>query len=140
MSFTYSQLQIGDNQSFSKTITEADILLFAAVSGDYNQIHINDVYASGTKFGKRIAHGALTASLIPAALTLAFPGSVYISQFCEFTAPVFIGDTITSTVTCIEKLEKGRVRLQTNCHNQKGDLVLKGEALIRLAPERKPTL
>ncbi len=137
MAYTYSQLKIGDSETFSKTITAADILLFAAVSGDMNQLHINDEYAKATMFGQRIAHGALTSSLIPAALTLAFPGSVYISQYVEFKAPVFINDTITVIVTCKEKREKRRVVMQTNCYNQRGECVLEGEAVTKLAREEK---
>ena len=135
MSYTYSALKVGDSQTFSKTITSADILLFTAVSGDINQLHINDEYAKTTFFGKRIAHGALTSSLIPAALTMAFPGSVYISQYVEFKAPVFIDDTITVVVTCKEKREKRQVVMQTNCYNQDGKCVLEGEAVTKLARE-----
>ena len=135
MAYTYSALKIGDSEQFSKTITAADILLFAAVSGDMNQLHINDEYAKKTFFGQRIAHGALTSSLIPAALTMAFPGSIYISQYVEFKAPVFINDTITVIVTCKEKREKRHVVMQTDCFNQKGDLVLTGTAVTKLARE-----
>ena len=135
MAYTYSALKIGDSEQFSKTITAADILLFAAVSGDMNQLHINDEYAKKTFFGQRIAHGALTSSLIPAALTMAFPGSIYISQYVEFKAPVFINDTITVTVTCKEKREKRHVVMQTDCFNQKGELVLTGTAVTKLARE-----
>ena len=135
MAYTYSTLKIGDSGQFSKTITAADILLFAAVSGDMNQLHINDEYAKKTFFGQRIAHGALTSSLIPAALTMAFPGSIYISQYVEFKAPVFINDTITVIVTCKEKREKRHVVMQTDCFNQKGELVLTGTAVTKLARE-----
>lgn len=135
MSYTYSELKIGDSQEFSKTITSADVLLFAAVSGDMNQLHINDEYAKNTRFGRRIVHGALTSSLIPGALSAAFPGSIYISQYCEFKAPVFIDDTITVVVTCKEKLEKRHVIMQTNCYNQQGELVLEGQAETKLAKE-----
>lgn len=135
MAYTYSALKIGDSEQFSKTITAADILLFAAVSGDMNQLHINDEYAKMTFFGQRIAHGALTSSLIPAALTMAFPGSIYISQYVEFKAPVFINDTITVIVTCKEKCEKRHVVMQTDCFNQKGELVLTGTAVTKLARE-----
>ena len=136
MAYQYSTLQVGDSEKFIKTITDADILLFAAVSGDMNQLHINDEYAKTTFFGRRIAHGALTSSLIPAALTLAFPGSVYISQYVEFKAPVYIGDTITVIVSCKEKREKRQVVMQTNCYNQKGECVLEGEAETKLAREK----
>lgn len=135
MSFLYSQLQIGDKEEFSKTITSADILLFAAVSGDMNRLHIDDEYAKTTMFGKRIAHGALISGLIPAALTKAFPGSIYISQTSRFTAPVFIGDTITVVITCLEKLDKRHVIMDTTAYNQDGVAVLKGEARTKLARE-----
>lgn len=135
MPYQYSKLEIGDSQEFSKTITSADVLLFAAVSGDMNQLHINEEFGKTTPFGHRIAHGMLTAALIPAALTLAFPGSVYISQFVKFTAPVYIGDTITARVVCKEKREKNHVIMQTNCYNQDGVCVLEGEAETKLAKE-----
>lgn len=135
MSYKYSELKPGDSQSFRKTITDADILLFAGVSGDMNPMHIDDLYAKDTKFGRRLVHGALTASLIPAALTLAFPGSVYISQYVAFKAPVFIGDTITATVTCTEKREKGNVVMDCKCYNQNGDCVIEGEAITKLPRE-----
>ena len=93
-----------------------------------NQLHINEEYAKTTFFGQRIAHGALTSSLIPAALTIAFPGSVYISQFVKFVAPVHIGDTITVVVTCKEKQERRNVVMETNCYNQDGKCVLEVEA------------
>ncbi len=135
MVYTYSQLQIGDSNEFEKTITTADVLLFSAVSGDCNPMHISDEFAAKSKFGARIAHGALTASLISTALTNAFPTSIYISQKSEFKAPVYLGDTIKAVVICKEKLGKGKVKMQTNCYNQKGELVLEGEAITRLARE-----
>ena len=135
MVYTYSQLQIGDSNEFEKTITAADVLLFSAVSGDCNPMHVSDEFAAKSKFGARIAHGALTSSLISTALTNAFPTSIYISQYSEFKAPVYLGDTIKAVVTCKEKLEKGRVKMQTNCYNQRGELVLEGEAITRLARE-----
>lgn len=136
MAYTYDTLKIGDSESFEKTITDADLLLFCAVSGDINPVHISDEYAKTTRFGKRIAHGALVAGLIPAALTAAFPGSIYISQYCEFVAPVFIGDTIRSVVTCVEKMEKGRVKMETNCYNQDGVMVIRGTAVTKLARQK----
>lgn len=137
MAYTYSNLKVGDSESFGKTITEADILLFAAVSGDMNQLHVNEEYGKTTMFGHRIAHGALTSSLIPAALTKAFPGSIYISQYVEFTGPVYAGDTITAVVTCLEKKEKRHVIMETNCYNQRGECVLKGQAETKLAREEQ---
>ena len=134
-SYTYSQLQIGDSNSFEKTVTAADILLFSAVSGDCNPMHINDEFAKSSPFGQRIAHGALVSSLISTALTNAFPTSIYISQTVNFLHQVYIGDTIKAVVTCKEKLGKGRVLMQTDCFNQEGNKVIEGEAVTRLARE-----
>ena len=135
MVYTYSQLQVGDSNEFEKTITAADVLLFSAVSGDCNPMHINDEFGGKSKFKRRIAHRALTSSLISTALTNAFPTSIYISQYSEFKSPVYLGDTIKAVVTCREKLGKGRDKMQTNCYNQRGELVLEGEAITRLARE-----
>ena len=140
MVFKYEDLKVGDSNFFEKTVSEADILLFSAVSGDQNPMHCNDKFASQSKFGKRIAHGALTNALISTALTKTFPTSIYISQHTEFMAPVYIGDTIRATVTCLEKLEKGRVRMKTECFNQDEVLVVTGEAVVRCAREIPPEL
>ena len=140
MVYTYEKLCIGDSNAFEKTITDADVLLFSAVSGDNNPMHTYDEFAKKSKFGQRIVHGALTSGLISTALTRAFPTSIYISQYTEFCSPVYIGDTIRAVVTCVEKLEKGRVRMKTECFNQKGTLVLTGEAVTRLAREIPPEL
>lgn len=137
-SYVYSELQVGDSNSFEKTITSADVLLFAAVSGDCNPMHTNEEYAKKSSFGGRIAHGALVSGLISTALTNAFPTSIYISQSVNFLAPVHIGDTVRAVVTCKEKLGKGRVRMQTDCFNQDGVKVVEGEAVTRLAREPIP--
>lgn len=88
--YDVEDLEPGMSASFSKTITEADIVLFAAVSGDTNSIHLNDEFAAATRFGGRIAHGFLTASMISAAIAnrLPGPGTVYLGQQLRFKAPV----------------------------------------------------
>ena len=134
-SYVYSKLRVGDSNSFEKTITVADVLLFSAVSGDCNPMHVSDEFAKKSQFGQRIAHGALVSGLISTALTNAFPTSIYISQNVKFLAPVFLGDTIKAVVTCKEKLGKGRVLMQTDCFNQNGVKVIEGEAVTRLARE-----
>src|SRR5438067_6659993 len=90
----------GDSASFAKTITEADILLYSAVSGDTNPLHLNAEYAANSRFGQRIAHGMLTAGLISAVIgtKLPGPGAIYMSQSLNFRAPVHLGDTVTATV------------------------------------------
>jgi 3-hydroxybutyryl-CoA dehydratase len=101
--------------TFAKTITEADIILFAGASGDNNAIHINDEFARATSFGGRIAHGFLTASVISAAVAnrLPGPGAIYISQQMNFRAPVRPGDTVHASVVVREvNTERARVTLE----------------------------
>ncbi|MEH7381652.1 MaoC family dehydratase [Bacillus sp. JJ1533] len=129
---------VGQTASCSKTITETDINLFAGLSGDFNPIHIEDEYAKKTRYKKRIAHGLLTSSLLSQLLGVHLPGkgSVYMEQTIRFTAPVFIGDTITAMATIQEcNREKNRVKLLTECHNQKGELVLTGTAVMMVPSE-----
>jgi len=135
---TIDELSIGDQASFSKTISETDIYLYAGITGDFNPAHINEAYAQTTAFKTRIAHGMLIAGFISNLLgtRLPGPGTIYMSQDLKFLAPVAIGDTITATVEVIDILtEKKRVRLKTTCMNQKGTIVLDGEALV--SPPRK---
>jgi 3-hydroxybutyryl-CoA dehydratase len=126
-------LKIGERASFSKTITESDVYLFAGVTGDVNPAHLNEEYAKQTIFKSRIAHGILTAGLISAVIgvQLPGPGTIYASQTLNFLAPVHIGDTITATVEIIEVFsEKNRVTLKTYCINQDGIIVTTGEAKV----------
>ncbi|MCG6928953.1 MAG: MaoC family dehydratase, partial [Desulfofustis sp.] len=128
----------GDQASFSKTISETDVYLYAGITGDFNPAHIDETYAQKTAFKTRIAHGMLTAGFISNVVgtQLPGPGTIYVSQSLKFMAPVVIGDTITATVQVIDILpEKKRVRLKTTCANQEGTVVLDGEALI--SPPRK---
>lgn len=125
-------LQPGMTGSFSKTITEADIVLFAAVSGDNNAVHTNEEFAATTVFGGRIAHGFLTASVISAAIAnrLPGPGTIYLGQQLNFRAPVRPGDTVHASVTVkTVDLAKARVTLETVCH-VKGKVVIDGEAHV----------
>ena len=136
---TFDQLNIGDSDRFSKTVTDTDIYLFAGVTGDFNPAHIDEAYAQGTFFKTRIAHGMLSAGFISAVIgtRLPGPGTVYMRQTLDFLAPVRIGDTVTATVEVIEKMEdKKRVRLKTTCVNQEGTRILDGEALV--SPPRLP--
>ena len=135
---TIDELKVGEQASFSKTISESDVYLYAGITGDFNPAHVNEAYAQTTAFKTRIAHGMLTAGFISNLLgtRLPGPGSIYMSQNLKFLAPVTFGDTITATVEVIEILtEKKRVRLKTTCANQEGTIVLDGEALI--SPPRK---
>lgn len=125
-------LSVGMSASYSKTVTEADVTLFAGVSGDDNPVHINEEFAAETIFKGRIAHGMFSAGLISAVLgtRLPGPGSIYVAQQLKFKAPVRIGDTLTATATVKEvDMERKRVILETMC-SVKGKMVVDGEAIM----------
>jgi 3-hydroxybutyryl-CoA dehydratase len=130
---TISELKVGDTAEFSKTVSEADVYLFAGVSGDLNPAHLNEAYARDTFFKTRIAHGMLCGGFVSAVLGMQLPGpgSIYLRQELIFKAPVRFGDTITARAEVIEiNTKKNRVRLKTTCVNQEGTPVLDGEALV----------
>ena len=129
----FEELAVGQSAETTKTITETDIVLFAGITGDFNPMHVDEVTASATKFGGRIAHGMLSASLLSATLGMKLPGpgAIYMSQSLRFTRPVRIGDTVTARVEVLELMtEKNRVRVGTECRNQAGDVVITGEATL----------
>ena len=130
--YDYEDLKPGMSAVCAKTITEADIVLFAAASGDNTAVHINEEFAQTTQFKGRIAHGMLTASVISAAIAgrLPGPGTVYLSQNLRFRAPVRPGDTVHATVTVKEMLpENRRVALTTVC-SVANKVVIDGDALV----------
>ncbi|SKC58900.1 MaoC family dehydratase [Maledivibacter halophilus] len=130
---TIKEIQIGDKAFFQKTITETDVYLYAGITGDINPAHINQEVSKNTMFKGRIAHGMLTAGLVSAVLgvQLPGPGTIYLGQELKFTAPVRFGDTIKAEVEVIERIEeKNRLKLNTICTNQNGDVVLKGVATV----------
>ena len=123
----------GDTASISKTITDDDIQKFADASGDHNPLHLDDEFAKSTRFGRRIAHGMFSASLISAVIANQLPGqgSIYLGQTLKFVAPVFPGDTITARVTVISiRDDKPVMKLETVCSNQHGEVVITGEATV----------
>jgi 3-hydroxybutyryl-CoA dehydratase len=129
-------LQVGETASLSKTITDDDIHAFADLVGDHNPVHLDDEFARTTRFGRRIAHGMLSASLISALLANKLPGqgTVYLSQSLQFIAPVFPGDTVTARVTVTKVREdKPIVTLETVCTNQRDETLIKGEAVVLVA-------
>lgn len=134
---TYEQFALGDHAEFTKTITETDIALFAAISGDFYPLHVDDEYAKTTRFGRRAAHGMLTASLFSTVhgLLLQRPGGISVHQTLHFRAPVFAGDTLTARAEIVEMLpEKRRFRCRTTVTNQRGELVLDGESVEQKDP------
>ena len=129
-------LRVGDTASLSKVLSEQDVLTFAEITRDCNPVHVDEAFAAQTRFGRRIAHGMLTAGLISAVLgtQLPGPGSIYLSQSLKFRAPVYLGDTITAVVEVIAvRQDKPIVTLATTCKNQKGETVVEGEAVLLVA-------
>ncbi|MHA6494389.1 MaoC family dehydratase [Pseudomonas borbori] len=137
----YDALEVGQTASYSKTVEERDIQLFAAVSGDHNPVHLDADYAATTMFKERIAHGMFSGALISAAVAceLPGPGTIYLGQTMRFTLPVKLGDTLTVRLEILEKLPKFRVRVATRVFNQNDELVVDGEAEI-LAPRKQQTV
>ena len=132
----FEDLKVGQEASISKTVSEADVVAFANVSGDKNPVHLDAAYAATTMFKERIAHGMLSAAYISAVfgMDLPGPGSIYISQSLNFKAPVKIGDTVVTTVKILELMEKRRVKFETVCAVG-GKPVLAGEAVL-MVPAR----
>ncbi len=130
---TIDMIEIGDSASFTKTVTETDVVLYAGITGDLNPAHIDEVSAGKSMFGGRIAHGMLSAGFISNVLgtQLPGPGTIYMGQELRFTRPVRIGDTVTATVTAIEKnVEKNRMKFDTTVVNQNGETVITGVATV----------
>jgi acyl dehydratase len=130
------KINAGDTASLSKTIGDNDIRAFAAVTGDHNPLHLDAHFAQQTRFGRPIAHGMLSASLISAVIANELPGqgSIYLAQTLQFVAPVFPGDTVTARVTVIGiREDKPIVRLDTVCTNQRNEVVIKGEATVLIS-------
>jgi 3-hydroxybutyryl-CoA dehydratase len=126
-------LQPGEAASRTATITDKMIRGFAALTGDTNPVHLDDDYAAGSRFGRRIAHGMIAAGLISATLAndLPGPGTVYLSQSLKFKLPVYPDDTITATVEVVSvRPDKPIVTLSTVCTNQDDKVVLEGEAVV----------
>jgi 3-hydroxybutyryl-CoA dehydratase len=137
--FYLEDLSVGMTAVFGKTVTEADIMMFAGVSGDTNPVHLNEEFACGTAFEGRIAHGMLTASFISTVIgtKLPGPGCIYLSQSLKFLAPVRVGDTVKAVVEIVGiDADRKRITMDTKC--LVGDKpVLAGEALIMVQKKAK---
>jgi len=127
------RFSVGDSAEITKTIEQSDIDAFARVTGDHNPVHVDEAFAQTTRFGRTIAHGMLSASLISAVLAKKLPGagSIYLGQTLQFVAPVFPGDAITARVTVKEiRPDKPIMKLETVCINQRDEVVIRGEATV----------
>ena len=140
--YTYEEITIGQTATYSKTVDQRDIQLFAAVSGDVNPVHLDADYAAATDFGEPIAHGMLSGALISAALAMELPGpgAVYIKQSLTFRLPVKVGDTVTIQLEVTDKKDRRRfVTLDCKAVNQNGKVVANGTAEV-IAPAEKISL
>lgn len=131
-------IDIGRKGSFTRLVTDEDVLAFSQVSGDTNPIHVDVDYAKKTRFKQRVAHGSLSASYISAALAQVTNRAVtivYLSQNLRFRRPVFAGDTITAIAEVVSlDSKRRRAKVNTVCTNQKGEQVVVGEAEVMLDP------
>lgn len=130
---TILELDVGDFEEYTKVLTEKDVVLFSEVSGDNNPVHLDEAYASTTRFKHRIVHGHLVASLFSALLGTKLPGqgSIYLGQTIKYLKPVYLNDEIRAVVTVVEcDKEKNRVKLETNAYNQNNEMVITGMAEI----------
>ena len=130
--YAFEDLQVGQTASMGKTITDADILMFAAVSLDTNPVHMDSDAAAASVFKERVAHGMLSAGLISAVMGTRLPGNgtVYLEQTLRFRRPVRIGDTVTATVEVVAlDPAKRHATLHTVC-KARGKVVIDGEAVV----------
>ena len=137
--YTYDEIEIGQTASYSQTVEEHDIQMFAAVSGDVNPVHLDAEFAATTQFKQPIAHGMLTGAYVSAALALELPGpgTIYLGQSLRFRLPVLIGDTITVELEVTDKRDDRKfVTLECKAINQNGKLVASGTAEV-MAPTEK---
>ncbi len=140
--FTYEEITVGQTASYSKTVQDLDIQLFAAASGDINPVHLDDDFAAQTRFGQRIAHGMLTASFVSAALAMKLPGPgcIFLEQSVKFRLPVCIGDTVRVDLEVTDKKDRRQtITLDCKAYNQNDKLVLTGTSVV-MAPPRKLAL
>jgi 3-hydroxybutyryl-CoA dehydratase len=132
---TLDGFTIGQSAELTRTLTEADVMAFAEVTGDFNPVHVDAEAAAASSFGERIVHGMLTASLLSALLATKLPGAgaIYLSQTLRFLRPVKLGDTVTAqvSITAIDS-DKRRLTLATSVRNERGKHVVDGQAVVQL--------
>jgi len=132
---TYEEISVGDRASFTKTISETDVYLYAGISGDFNPVHIDEEYAKTTPFGRRIAHGGLAGSLLAPVLGMKLPGlgTVALEVTQKYRAPVYPGVQVTGKVERLKAVE-----MKILWTNQDGTTVSKGTCTV-LPPQRNPS-
>lgn len=131
---TLADLSVGDSAQSSKTVTETDVALFAAISGDFNPVHMDAEYAKTTPFGARVAHGPLTLALCAGLLGMELPGvgTVAVSNHIDYKAPVYIGDTVTTRLTVSElDADRNRATIAITWTKQDGTVVAEGVVVVK---------
>ena len=133
----FEDLKVGDTAYVEKTISEFDVYNFAGITGDFSWLHINEEKSREGHFKTRIVHGMLLVGMISNVIGNQMPGAgtVYGSQNLRFIRPCYIHDTVQARTQVIELMPAGRVKLRTTCHNQNGELIIDGEAIV--IPPRK---
>lgn len=133
----YEDYVIGETASYTKAVTEADVVRFAELSGDFNPLHMDEAFAGESRFGRRVVHGCFSSALISTVIGMKLPGpgALYVSQTSHFRKPVFIGDTLTARAEVREKFTKKEgtlrfLKLSTTVTNASGQIVTDGEALV----------
>ena len=126
--------EVGQAHICEQLVDDALVRAFAEVSGDRNPIHLDEAVAATSRFGRRIAHGGILFALVSRVLGMEMPGmgTVYLGQTCRFMSPVFLGDTVRLTATLVELLPKSQARITTLITRQDGEVVMDGEALVKL--------
>jgi 3-hydroxybutyryl-CoA dehydratase len=131
----FADLTVGQYVERTRVMTEALINAYAELTGDFSPVHVDEAVAAKTRFGRRIAHGMLSAGFLSAVIGMELPGpgTIWASQAFKFSKPVTIGDTITWRVEVVELIpERRRARLSTMCTNQRGEVVIEGEGVVKL--------
>ena len=139
---TFDEINVGDTADYSRLVTNREVELFAAVSGDHNPVHLDPEYAATTQFGECIAHGMLTGAFISAAIAMELPGpgTIYLGQTLQFRSPVTLGDTLTVSLEITDKhSSRPWLTISTIVRNQNDKEVARGEATV-MAPAKKETV
>ena len=131
-------VEVGFEETFSKTVSEADVYMFAGVTGDFYGIHVNEEFAKTTRFKTRIVHGALLVGFVSTVMAringhFPPPGGVSYRYDVKFTAPVYFGDTVTTRLRVAEiNPDRSEVILSASCENQHGEIVLRGQTILKM--------
>jgi 3-hydroxybutyryl-CoA dehydratase len=133
----FESFRVGDRAEYVRTVTEADVVDFARISGDDNALHLDEAFGERTRFGGRVAHGALTFGFMAASQTrLIGTGIIWLGASVRFTAPVRIGDTVVTETEVVEIApEKGTIRIRCTARGRDGAVVMEGDSTIKRLKE-----